>query len=63
MTSALRLPVRRNDAEVVGFLFPRPIAIQVAAIFGRRSFHVEVTGFDRRRYGIRPDPVKSLPQP
>lgn len=52
-------PVRADDVEVVGYLYPRPLAILVRAVFGQGSFRYSVYGYQQRRFGIRPDPVKA----
>ena len=52
-------PMYADDAKVIGYLQPRLISVHVAAIFGRRSFRFEVSGFQRRVHCIEPDPIKS----
>ena len=49
-------PMHAEDAKVIGYLQPRLISVRVAAIFGRRSFRFEVSGFQRRVHGVKPDP-------
>lgn len=48
-------PYKASDLEVVGHLFPRPIAVGVAAAFGRRLYHVTLQGFHVREHGVKPD--------
>jgi len=50
-------PCKAADLEVAGHLFPRPIAVAVAAVFGRRMYHVTLQGFHVREHEIRPDLV------
>lgn len=51
--------VHAGDAEVIGYLNPRPIATGIKVSLGQMSYRLEVRGFHVRRFGIRPDPVKA----
>jgi hypothetical protein len=51
--------VHAGDAEVAGYLNPRPISAWIRVAFGGMSYRLEVRGFHVRRFGIRPDPVKA----
>ena len=44
-----------GDAEIVGTLSPRLIAVHVAAAFRRRLLHYNVSGYQRRVHGVKPD--------
>jgi hypothetical protein len=52
-------PMRADDAKVIGYLYPRPIAIAIGRLFRSRAFRFEVRGFHKRLHGIQPYPVKS----